>query len=67
MTAATFQKGDRVAFKEFPEVAAGKIVELWTRGFYKVTRHLGKTNSIWQHRSDRWYTQQGRSDDHVAS
>jgi hypothetical protein len=35
MTTATFQKGDRVEFKEFPEVAAGKIVGLWKRGFYK--------------------------------
>lgn len=36
MTTATFQKGDRVEFKEFPEVTEGKIVELWKRGFYKV-------------------------------
>ncbi len=36
MPPATFQKGDRVEFKEFPEAAAGKIVELWKRGFYKV-------------------------------
>jgi len=28
MTTAAFQKGDRVEFKEFPEVAAGKIVGL---------------------------------------
>ncbi len=43
MTTATFQKGDRVEFKEFPEVAAGKIVELWKRGFYKVAWASGLT------------------------
>ena len=41
MTTATFQKGDRVEFKEFPEVAAGQIVELWKRGFYKVAWKSG--------------------------
>jgi len=43
MTAATFQKGDRVEFKEFPEVTEGKIVELWKRGFYKVAWESGLT------------------------
>jgi hypothetical protein len=43
MTTATFQKGDRVEFKEFPEVAAGQIVELWKRGFYKVAWESGLT------------------------
>jgi len=43
MTTATFQKGDRVEFKEFPEVAAGKIVGLWKRGFYKVAWESGLT------------------------
>ena len=33
MTTATFQKGDRVEFKEFPEVTEG-IVELWKRRFF---------------------------------
>ena len=37
MTTATFQKGDRVEFKEFPEVGAGKIVGLWKRGFEGLT------------------------------
>lgn len=32
MTTATFQKGDRVEFKELPEAAAGKIIALWKRG-----------------------------------
>jgi hypothetical protein len=32
LRAATFQKGDRVEFKEFLE--EGKIVGLWMRGFY---------------------------------
>jgi len=41
MTTATFQKGDRVEFKEFPEVTEGKIVELWKRGFYKVAWERG--------------------------
>ena len=35
MTILTFQKHDRVAFRESPEVE-GKIVEWWKRGFYKV-------------------------------
>jgi hypothetical protein len=43
VTTATFQKGDRVEFKEFPEVAAGKIVGLWKRGFYKVAWESGLT------------------------
>jgi hypothetical protein len=43
MTTATFQQGDRVELKEFPEVAAGKIVELWKRSFYKVTSESGLT------------------------
>ena len=43
MTTATFQKGDRVEFKEFPEVAAGTIVGLWKRGFYKVAWESGLT------------------------
>jgi hypothetical protein len=43
MTTATFQKGDRVEFKEFPEVTEGKIVELWRRGFYKVAWESGLT------------------------
>jgi hypothetical protein len=37
MTIPTFQKHDRVAFRESPEVE-GKIVEWWKRGFYKVAR-----------------------------
>ena len=43
MTTATFQKGDRVEFKEFPEVSEGTIVELWRRGFYKVVWESGLT------------------------
>ena len=43
MAAATFQKGDRVEFKEFPEVTEGKIVELWKRGLYKVAWESGLT------------------------
>ena len=43
MTTATFQKGDRVEFKAFPEVAEGKIVVLWKRGFYKVAWESGLT------------------------
>jgi hypothetical protein len=37
-----FQKNDRVAFRESPEVE-GKIVELWTGGFYKVAWDRGVT------------------------
>ncbi len=43
MMTATFQKGDRVEFKEFPEVAEGKIVVSWKRGFYKVAWESGLT------------------------
>ena len=38
----TFQKDDRVAFRESPEVE-GKIVELWKGGFYKVAWDSGVT------------------------
>jgi len=41
MTTGTFRKGDRVEFKEFHEVAAGRIVGLWKRGFYKVAWESG--------------------------
>ncbi len=41
MTSATFQKGDRVEFKELPEAAEGLIVESWKRGFYKVAWQSG--------------------------
>jgi hypothetical protein len=40
MTIPTFQKHDRVAFRESPEVE-GKIVELWKGGFYKVAWDSG--------------------------
>jgi len=43
MTSATFQKGDRVEFKELPEAAEGWIVESWKRGFYKVAWQSGLT------------------------
>ena len=43
MATATFQKGDRVAFKESPEVVEGKIVEWWKRGFYTVAWDSGVT------------------------
>jgi subfamily B ATP-binding cassette protein MsbA len=42
MTIPTFQKHDRVAFRESPEVE-GKIVEWWKRGFYKVAWDSGVT------------------------
>lgn len=42
MAIPTFQKHDRVAFREFPEVT-GTIVELWKRGFYKVAWNSGVT------------------------
>ncbi len=43
MATVTFQKGDRVVFKEFPEVVEGQIVEFWKRGFYKVAWNSGPT------------------------
>ncbi len=42
MAIPTFQKDDRVAFRESPEVE-GKIVELWKGGFYKVAWDSGVT------------------------
>ena len=42
-TRAKFQKGDRVEFKEFPEIAEGAIVESWERGFYRVAWKRGLT------------------------
>jgi hypothetical protein len=42
LTIPTFQKHDRVAFRESPEVE-GKIVEWWKRGFYKVAWDSGVT------------------------
>jgi hypothetical protein len=42
MTIPTFQKHDRVSFRESPEVE-GKIVEWWKRGFYKVAWDSGVT------------------------
>ena len=42
MTIPIFQKHDRVAFRESPEVE-GKIVEWWKRGFYKVAWDSGVT------------------------
>src|SRR5713101_5631014 len=41
MATPTFQKGDRVAFKESPEVVEGKIVELWKGNFYRVAWESG--------------------------
>jgi hypothetical protein len=38
----TFQKDDRVTFRDAPEVQ-GKIVELWKRDFYKVAWDSGIT------------------------
>ena len=50
MAIQTFQKHDRVAFRESPEVE-GKIVELWKGGFYKVAwdsgvSYQGKTTIV---------------------
>jgi len=42
MAIPTFQKHDRVAFRESPEVE-GTIVELWKGGFYKVAWDSGVT------------------------
>ena len=42
MTILAFQKHERVAFRESPEVE-GKIVASWTRGFYKVAWDSGIT------------------------
>ena len=41
MATPTFQKGDRVAFKESPEVVEGTIVEPWKGNFYRVTWESG--------------------------
>src|SRR5260370_31345640 len=41
MAAPTFQKGDRVAFKESPEVVEGKVVGLWKGNFYRVAWESG--------------------------
>ncbi len=41
MATPTFQKGDRVAFKESPEVVEGTIVELWKGNFYRVAWESG--------------------------
>lgn len=46
----TFQKDDRVAFRDSPEVQ-GKIVELWKRDFYRVAwdsgvSYQGKTTIV---------------------
>ena len=49
MATPTFQKGDRVAFKESPEVVEGTIVEPWKGNFYRVTCGLsyqGKTTIV---------------------
>jgi hypothetical protein len=40
MATPTFQKGDRVAFKESPEVV-GKVVALWKGNFYRVAWDSG--------------------------
>ena len=50
MTIQTFQKDDRVAFRESHEVE-GMIVELWKGGFYKVAwdsgvSYQGKTTIV---------------------
>ena len=42
LTTPTFQKHDRVAFRDSPEVQ-GKIVELWKEDFYKVAWDSGVT------------------------
>jgi len=42
MAIPTFQKDDRVEFRDSPEVE-GKIVELWKGGFYKVAWDSGVT------------------------
>ncbi len=45
MTTATFQKGDRVEFKELPEVAAGKVA--WESGLtYQVKTTIVSGNVI---------------------
>jgi hypothetical protein len=41
MATPTFQKGDRVAFKESPEVVEGKVVALWKGNFYRVAWESG--------------------------
>ena len=41
MAPPTFQKGDRVAFKESPEVVEGNVVELWKGNFYRVAWDIG--------------------------
>jgi hypothetical protein len=51
MAPPTFQKGDRVAFKESPEVVEGKVVGLWKGNFYRVAwdsglSYQGKTTIV---------------------
>ncbi len=51
MAIQTFKKGDRVAFKESPEVVEGKVVELWNGNFYRVAwdsglSYQGKTTIV---------------------
>lgn len=41
MATPTFQKGDRVTFKESPEVVEGKVVALWKGNFYRVAWDIG--------------------------
>jgi hypothetical protein len=45
MTTATFQKGDRSEFKEFPEDTEGKVVELWKRNSLG-SRRSSSTSSL---------------------
>ena len=41
MAPPTFQKGDRVAFKESPEVVEGTVVALWKGNCYRVAWDIG--------------------------
>lgn len=43
MVPPTFQKGDRVAFKESPEVVEGKVIALWKGNFYRVAWDSGRS------------------------
>jgi hypothetical protein len=51
MAPPTFQKGDRVAFKESPEVVEGTVVALWKGNCYRVAwdsglSYQGKTTIV---------------------
>ena len=53
MATPTFQKGDRVAFKESPEVVEGTIVEPWKGNFYRVTWESGLSYQGKNHHRER--------------